>query len=206
MGLSMNRVLVALYPPEKAGALVILARSICDRMDGNAYFPSPVPSLAKVRKAIVALEDAAAVAESKKRGTATARDKLLSALRSLLTRLKAYVQGMADDNPEHAVAMIESAGMSVQPKGQRTIAILAVRRGRVSGEVRLVAKAVAKLATYFWQMSEDDRATWIDLPKTLQAKTGVKNLEPGHTYWFRFRALTRRGTGEWCDPVAIIAN
>jgi hypothetical protein len=137
-------------------------------------------------------------------GTATARDTVAEHLRSLLNRLKAYVQGVADDNIEHAVAIIESAGMSVAPKGSREKPPFAVRQGPVSGTVLLIARAIAKVATYFWQMSEDDGKTWIDLARTLSADTKVTDLVPGRTYRFRFRAVTRRETTDWCDPLPII--
>ena len=52
MTVSMKRILAAVYPPENAAALVILSLAIVDKMDGNPYFPNPVPSLAKVKGAM----------------------------------------------------------------------------------------------------------------------------------------------------------
>jgi hypothetical protein len=206
MTVSLKRILVAVYPPENASALVVLAKAIVERMDGNPYFPHPVPPLAQVKIATDVLREAEAVSQSGMRGTKEVRNAAHRDLRSLLTRLKAYVQGVADDHPENAVAIIESAGMSVQPKGPKAKPTLAARNGRTQGTVLLTAKAVAKVATYHWQMSEDECKTWIDLPKTMQAKTKVSNLVPGRTYWFRFRALTRRGLTDWSDPVSIIVQ
>src|SRR6202142_1196929 len=47
MSVSMKRILAAVYPPENTAALVILAMAIVDKMDGNPYFPNPIPTLAK---------------------------------------------------------------------------------------------------------------------------------------------------------------
>jgi hypothetical protein len=68
----------------------------------------------------------------------------------------------------------------------------------VSGSVRLVAKAVAKVASYEWQLSKDAGNTWVDLPTTLQAKATVSGLTPGVTYGFRFRAIMRPRVADWC--------
>jgi hypothetical protein len=206
MGKKMNRILAALNLPENAAALVVAAIAMVDRVDGNSYFPHPVPQLAKIRQAIEVLREAAVVAESKMLGTATARDIVQGDLITLLKQLKSYVEGVAHDNHENAVAIIESAGMSVQRKGLRAKPPLAARNGRVQGEVRLVAKAVAKVTTYYWQLSEDDCKTWIDLPATKPAKTTVSGLVPGRTYSFRFRALTRTGMRDGSDAVSIIVQ
>ena len=86
MTVSMKRILAAVYRPENTGALVILATAIVDKIDGNAYFPNPVPTLAKVKEAIDALAKprwclSRGRAAPRKRGTRRRR------LSSLLTRL-----------------------------------------------------------------------------------------------------------------------
>jgi hypothetical protein len=171
MSVSMKRILAAVYPPENASALVVLSLAIVAKMDRNPHFPNPVPTLAKVKEAIDALQEAEVVSQSGLRGTKEARNEARRKLSSLLNRLKAYVQGVADDDPDNAGSIIEGAGMSVQPKGPRAKQLLAVRHGPVQGTVLLAVKATAKVATYGWQMSEDGSGTWIDLPKTIQAKT-----------------------------------
>ena len=206
MTVSMKRILAAVYPPENTGALVILATAIVDKIDGNAHFPNPVPALAKVKEAIDALQEAEVVSQSRTRGTKEARNEARTKLSSLLTRLRAHVQGVADDDPDNAGSIIESAGMSVQPKGPRAKPLLTARKGSVQGTVVLAAKAAAKVATYLWQMSDDGGRTWTDLPSTIQAKTKVSSLVPGRTYSFRYRALTRRGTSDAVDPVSIIVQ
>jgi len=173
-------------------------------MNGNSWFPAPVPSLVRVRAAIDKLAKAEAAALSMTVGLKQARNEARAVLVVLLTRLKAYVQGVADENPDFAVGIVESAGLSVVARGNKPKAVLGVLPGRVSGSVRLAAKAVAKVASYAWQLSKDAGKTWVDLPKTLQAKTTVSGLTPGMTYGFRFRAIVRRGVGDWCEPAWLL--
>jgi hypothetical protein len=77
----------------------------------------------------------------------------------------------------------------------------------VSGSVRLVVRAVAKVASYEWQHSADGGKTWIDAGITVQAQKTISGLEPGKTYRFRYRPITRRGgPGDWSDPFAFIVR
>jgi hypothetical protein len=202
----LHPVRVALHLPDKVPDLLILSSAVGKAMAGNRWFASPVPSLAKVSTATKKLEKSQAASLDRTRGIAEARDADLSALRGLLKLLGAYVQGVADDNPEHAASIIESAGLSVALRGSQVKVVLAVSPGRVSEMARLVAKAVAKEASYEWAMSKNAGKTWLSLPKTLQAHTTVSGLVPGKTYWFRMRAATRRGVGDWCEPVEYLAR
>jgi hypothetical protein len=206
MTVSLQRVRVALRLPTNASDLLILAKAIVEKTTGNPWFPAPVPSLATAQAAIDQLEVAEIAARSGTLGLKTARNAARAKLVKLLSRLKAYVQGVAEDNPDFAHSIVESAAMNVATRGTRVIAILAARAGSKSGEVRLVAKAVAKVATYEWQLRKDRTKTWVGLGKTVQAKTTAKGLVAGTTYWFRFRAVTRRGVGEWCDAVAYVVQ
>ena len=57
-----------------------------------------------------------------------------------------------------------------------------------------------------WQVSADDRKTWVDLTPTIKANTEVSGREPGKTYWFRFRATTAKLSTLWCDPVPLMVR
>jgi hypothetical protein len=206
MTVSMKRVLVGLHQPANAAALVVYASSIIERMTNNRWFSEPVPSLARVRSATKALDDAETKALTLARGLKEKRNRARAALVSLLKQLKAYVETVANDNPDNAVSVIESSGMHVVTPTHPVKAPFAVRHGKVSGQVRLDLKADHKGSSYNWQMSTDGGETWIDLPKTAQAHTLVSGLVPGKTYWFRARILTRRGLGDWTDKLSIIVQ
>jgi hypothetical protein len=104
MTVSMHRVLVALKRPTSAPELLVFARAVVNAMNGNAWFPAPVPSLARVQAAIDRLAVAETAALSMTVGLKKARNEAQTVLVGRLTRLKAYVQGVADDNPDFAAA------------------------------------------------------------------------------------------------------
>jgi hypothetical protein len=206
MTVSMHRTLASLRLPTKASALVQVARAILEAMTNNRSFPNPSPSLAAIAAAIADLQAAEVATLSRTRGTAAARDDKRAALVSLLVRLKGYVQGVADDDPDRAATLIESAGMNVKPKGGPAKAPFDVKPGAVSGSVRLVARAVAKEATYQWAWSTDGGATWRPAPVTPQAKTVLSGLPSDSKCWFRCRTVTRRGEGNWSESVAFLVR
>lgn len=103
-----------------------------------------------------------------------------------------------------AVSWILSAGLSIRKVPSVLKPPLIARHGQASGEVRLVAHAVAPVALYFWEDSVD-QITWTPLPDTMLAKTVVTGLTPGQVYAFRFRARSRKGMSAYCDPVKLMA-
>lgn len=206
MTVSLHKVPVALKRPTPVPDLIVFARRIVEAMTGNPWFPTPVPPLAGVQAAVDKLAATEADGLSQTRGLKEARNEARSALVGQLTRLKAYVQGVADGNPDFAASIIESAAMSVGARSSKPKPALAIYPGRVSGEVRVVAKAASKVAHYEWQLSQDGGETWMDLPQTLQAKTTVSGLVPGKAVWLRMRATTRSGLGDPCDSVSYVVQ
>lgn len=200
---STHRVQVALNLPESVPALVATVLAILEAMTGNPFFPDPMPPLATVAAALSELDEANVVTLSKTRGTVAVRNEKRTALQSLLKRLKAYVQGVADDNPDHAASIIESAHMSVWKAGPGPKAPFEVKAGPVDGTVKLVLRAVAKDASYEWQWSPDGGVTWFTAPTTLQARTVLKGLPTGVLCLFRYRVKTRKGGSDWSEPVAF---
>jgi hypothetical protein len=206
MTVSLHRTLVALKRPSEVPALVSLTHAIVKSMTGNSSFPSPSPSLAKVAAALADLEAAEVARLTRARGTAAVRNEKRATLVSLLVRLKAHVQGVADDDPENAVSIIESAGMSVKKPTALPKPPFTVKPGPVSGSVLLVVRAVAREASYEWAWSPDQGKTWNPVPRTLQAKTPIKGLPAETTCWFRYRTVTRRERTNWSEPVAFLVR
>jgi hypothetical protein len=117
----------------------------------------------------------------------------------LLDYVQLVIQTQALD-PAAATTLILSAGLSIRKVNVPSKRSFAAKHGRVSGEVLLVALAVARTALYYWEVSID-QASWVSLPGTIQARTTVTGLTPGQLYFFRFRAHGRKGLGDYSDAV-----
>jgi len=199
-----HRPLVAPMLPQAASALVVYAGYVVTKMTGNPSFPSPNPPLATVSQAIDDLQVAQTASLSRTRGTITVRDEKKRTLVVLMQRLAATVQAAADDQPDQATSIIESAGLAVRSVHTPTTRSFRALRGPVSGAVTLLAAAAADRASYEWQLSIDGGHTWVLLPVTLRAKTTVTGLTPGSTATFRYRPVTKAGEGEWSQEVSIV--
>ena len=160
---SLRRVRIALDLPESVPGAIIKAIVIADSMDGNPWFPTPVPPIAVVRAAIAALRDAQAAAGFRTIGLASKRDVELGKLNLLLNQLKAYVQGIAQDNLAFAASIVEGAGMRYVTAGLPKVLDLQATVDAVHSVVHLRAKSAGDHVIYHWQMSADGGKTWTDL-------------------------------------------
>jgi hypothetical protein len=206
MTASMNKTLAALRLPTQVPALLSVAQAIVDAMSISPSFRAPTPPLGRVQSAVKGLHDAQVAKLSRTRGTVAVRDRKLAVLVALLLRLKGYVQGVADEDPEHAVAIIESAGMHVKRSAARTKPGGGGGAGRVGGAVRLVARSAGDRAAYLWEWSADGGNTWCRAPQTIQARTVISGLPSASTCWFRYRAVTKTGETDWSEPRSFVVR
>jgi hypothetical protein len=201
-----NRLFIALNLPRSVPPLIMRAKSYVDAMTGNAFFPKPKPAL----KVIIAVTKRLAAAETKAyTGAAGAVAKRNEARKALTWRLRAlqdYVQGIADANPAQAEAIIKSARMDVRRADSRNKPPFAVKRGRVAGSVRLVARAASGRAAYVWAWSADDGETWTEVGPTTRADTVITGLPLAMRCLFRYRVSTGKIKRDWSDPIAYIVD
>jgi hypothetical protein len=174
-------------------------------MTGNKYFTTPNPALATVEADKKALESAQTIAETKVKGATKVRDAARLVVLDDLHHLKAYVQLIADADPENAQAIIVSAGMSVKKISAHAKQDFVAKQGKVSASASLRAKAAARRASYQWQVSTDQKI-WNDLSVTLIAHTEVLGLTPGVTHYFRHRVVTKTGTSDWSQVVSLLVK
>jgi hypothetical protein len=203
---TVQRSVVSLKLPWRVSALISLARAILLAMTGNASFPSPTPTLAAFLAAIVDLENAESVAQTRAKGAAQARDDKRAVLLLLLRELGTFVQKVADADMEHGAAIIHSAGMGLRKTPVRPPRVFRATHGRVSGSVQLVNASAGNRASYDWEWSTDGGKTWQVAPSTTRSRTVFTGLVPATTVWFRSRALTPAGEGDWTAPISIIVQ
>jgi hypothetical protein len=203
---SVHRSLVSLALPNKVPALISFALSVVTAMTGNTSFPAPAPTLAALTAAITVLQTAQAAALARTKGAVTARNDKKAALVALLQELKAYIQKIADADPENSSALIQSAAVSVKKTGVRKPRVFSAVQGAVSGTAKLVTASAGHRSSYEWQSSVDGGKTWVEVTSTLQAKASVTGLPPGATAQFRYRATTKAGLGDWSPAISLLVK
>lgn len=177
-------------------------------LTGNANFATPSPSAATLKAAADGLSEANAKAKHGGPADTADRDAKRKAAEALVDQYVAYAQATVKaqaGDPATAKAMILGGGLSVREHNQAPKPPLAPKYGAVSGQVLLVALAVAATATYFWEVSSDGKV-WQTLPYTMKAKTTVSGLTAGQVYYFRFRAQTRKGMGDYSQVVSLLVH
>ena len=203
---SIQRSLASLKLPKTVPALITFAESIVKAMTGNPSFPTPIPTIAAVTAAIDDLHAAETATQARTKGAVTTRNDKRAVLVSLLQHLKAYVQAIADANPDNSANIIESAGLAVRKLPARHPRVFDARPGAVSGTVKLLAKGAGHRSAYEWEYSIDGGKTWVLATTSLQARTTVTGLVPGSTVQFRYRPVTKVGEGDWSQTVALIVK
>jgi hypothetical protein len=189
--------------PRPHDAFVTYVNHLVTCLTGNPSFTDPTPSVASLAAQASAMAQANARARGGGPGVVADRNARRAQLEGDIDHLVDHVRGVIRTqavDPATATAMILSAGLSIRKSGKAPKPPLAAKHGSVSGEVKLMALAVAHTAMYFWEYSLD-QLTWTSLPSTLRCKTTVADLVPGQLYFFRFRAHTWKGLGDVSDAV-----
>lgn len=189
--------------PKANPAIINYAQGIVTGMTGNPHFPTPAPTLAAVTGAIADMQTAETAALSRTRGTAVTRDAKRARLASLLQQIRAYVQGIADLDPENGAAIIQSAGLGVKKAPNRGPRTFAAKAGATTGSVKLTAPSAGHRSSYEWEYSTDGAKTWVAMPPTIAAKTTLAGLTPGSSVQFRYRSVTKAGASDWSQPITM---
>ena len=187
-------------------ALGAYARSVVEAYANCPQLPNPNPPPAVATAHLDALDKS----EKEAHGGGSAAVAACAACRLVVRRdlryFVAYLQTVLDlMTVADALALIELVNMRARRYTRPNKAELAASPGDTSGAVDLVAKAVAHYATYYWEMSSDQKS-WSSLPETTKSFTSVAGLTPGQTYYFRLRTLTRAGKSDYSQVVSLLAR
>jgi Fibronectin type III domain len=183
----------------KADDLLGKAKYVVGKMTGNASFPSPVPSLATISAAQVALETAIAAAQSGAHEAIANKNIRAGILRDMLGKLARYVNSVAGGD----LSMALSSGFE-EAKGHEPIVKLEASqelRGRMSdfkGQVVLRWKTVRGARMYQVYMSTgdpNDSKSWEVVGVSSRTTHSVSDLDSGKFYSFRVTALGAAGEG-----------
>ncbi len=201
-----KRHVIALYLPRIVALLIILGRSIVQKMTGNAWFATPDPPLPTVSGHLDKLEASEAAAKGGGAGAAAARDLDLKTVEDDLKALKAYVYKIIAQNLASASAIILSAGMAEKPFTPHFKPALAAFLGAMLGEIIVQARSKGRGFAYEWQVSTDGGTTWSAMGVTTDATTHYLGAVAGTTYTFRFRTTRKATTSAWSEPVHLTVH
>ncbi|MFT3764557.1 MAG: hypothetical protein QM820_03425 [Minicystis sp.] len=197
---TLKTIIVNLGAPTSDAEVITFGRTVVHLMENNPRFPNPPVSLEVVKGHLDTYASDQQKVLIRSVGAAAQRDVSRAVVMQDLMMLRAYVQLVAQASPAEAAAIAESAGMSLRRPTSYRRPELAVKCAG-PGTVVITAKAVAAKASYYWQYSLDGQ-TWTSAPETLRTTTTIAGL-PSHTVvYFRFRALTDKGQGDFSQVVS----
>lgn len=163
--------------------------------------------LAELEADVIALDKAETAAKDRTPAAVADRDAKALKVYQGLHHYRDYVQSLAEAQatPADAVTLILNLGLTVRKSRSYAKPALAAKYGGVSGEVLLAALAVVGAGAYYWEWSIDQKS-WSSAPETTTASTSISGLTPGQLYYFRFRALTPKGKGNYSQVVSLMMH
>lgn len=200
-------------------------------MTGNANFTTPNPTLASVTTAVNALETAADNADGGGTEQTTIMHEKETIVDTALTKLGAYVEGIANDDPTDAASVVLSAGMDLKKPAAPVGPVAAPQNlrtdfGAQPGQIKLRCKKPAGATALIWEMMAGASpappvppvplpvpvVTWVpvsnpDFPSgvTSASKHIAMGLVSGTSYSFRVSAVGAVNQSGWSDVAAKIA-
>jgi hypothetical protein len=196
---------VVLGFPAKHADRVTSATAIITAMTGNANFTGAAAQVTAAQGAVAAFAAAVTQAKNKVPGAVKVRGDAQIAMMKALAPLVTIVQSTVDAHLEQAATLATSAAMKLRKTPTRNKAVFAVKDGPGTGQVHLIAKAVLKALLYFWEVSSDQK-TWSVASDTSAANAILGGLTVGQTYYFRFRARTRKATTDYSQVLSHVVR
>lgn len=182
-------------------------RFIVTSMTGNPNFSTPSPTLASITTAINALETAYLTAQGGGVDDTAMMHARQDALDALMKTLGYYVEGIANNNPLTAEAVVLSAGMAIKNSSTRQAREFSVDPGEHPGEVWLQTK-YARNASFVWQMSTNplNETDWNIIGVSTQSSFAKTGLTSATRYYFRVAVVDKNGQGPWSHVLNMIAQ
>lgn len=188
-------------------SFLLYAKNIRAKLKGNVILSNPTPSLVVYSADLDAFDAAQTLVAHGSPADVADRNAKSFTVYQDVGHIVDYVQGVSDKQPSVAesIAVILSGGLDVRKTSTFKKPELAAKHSGFSGQVVLVALAIAEAGAYFWETSVDQKL-WLPAPETKASKTLILGLTPGVLYYFRFRALTPKGKGDYSQIVSLIAH
>lgn len=184
--------------------LLVLAQAILTTITGNAFFPTPTPTLVVLQTAITAYSDALTAAKDGGKIAISVKNARRQELTDLLIQLANYAMLTANGNDE----MLSSTAFPLSKPRQPLPPlvkpeVVKMEDGVNSGDLLVAIATVLGARTYIYQYTQDPMTVaseWTSLNSTL-TKIVFTGLEPGKKYWIRVIAYGNNEQEVFSDPV-----
>ena len=133
-------IIIVLGYERTVAGLIAYAQTVIQKMTGNAYFPNATQILTSLAGALTAHQNAVSSSKTQK-GLKGQRTATKQALVSALYQARDLVRTVCEANPESALAIAESAGMTLGKRPARNKPLIEILQASVSGSVVCRAKA-----------------------------------------------------------------
>ena len=185
--------------------LIIYARHVTTQMQVPGEFSALASEVTNLSANTDALEIAQTQALTKAKGTADARDVVAADVHNNLEELKGKVQLMVNADPANAAVIASAAGMRIKARSAYSKPELQAVMTGVPGQVKLVAKAAGRRASYLWEYSLDG-STWVTIGSSTEANITVSGLTVTSAYSFRFNTTIKHTTGAWSQVIRALVH
>jgi len=121
-------------------------------------------------------------------------------------KVRNYVQGIVDENPEQAAIIVADAHMKlIVPKGSAKRVPSAT--STIPGSIELQGAVKYKRQAIEWEISTDptDPKLWnvLRVPPTLASETTITGLVSEKWYYTHFRIISKDGPEEWSEMIKV---
>ena len=182
---------------------VAKSRDLQTKITGNPNYLTPVPSIAAIKTATDALENAYTDALNGDRAKKATMRITRKALKELIVKLADYVQITSDGDE----TIILSSGFGVRkqrsPASVPDVPIdVKVTTTEFDDALDINFKPVKVAKSYAFEMCADPLTEKNFNPVEISTKSSirVKGLAPGTKYWFRVLAVNAAGKSGWSVP------
>jgi hypothetical protein len=173
-------------------------------MTSNAHFPNPLPALTTVSAQIAALQPAYDLSLTRAKGSVGKMHLEVKKLDILLKALAAYVESIANVDPDNASNIISSSGMPEKKTSPRAPKIFTAKAGKAPGSAVLNCKAQSR-AAYLYQVTTDPATvSWETIYAGITAKFLKTGLISGTRYYFRYATVVKGLQNAWSPVVNLV--
>jgi len=184
--------------------LSVHSTNVLEKIEGNAYFPNPTPSIQEIRETIAGYNASLVKAEKGSADDRIIRNNWRAKLESQMKELSLYVQIISKGDG----IIISSSGLSVNKK-PGAIGSLAkpekvmIKMGDNEGSVWASCETIPSASFYEFKYAEitaDGTLNWVHKTAT-KHKVLIEGLTGGKQYAFRIAAAASDPSRVWSDQI-----